>query len=312
MKTADADLPEHVTTPLLTLITQQSLDVDYQHVADRRAANGEPTRTAVRPGTALVVALFGLLLVVAAIQTSRNTGADEQNRASLIAQINAKKETVADQERRAEDLRRDLTAAEDELDSLSTSTQASLAEAQRLQVPTGFTAVHGPGVRVIVDDGPGGDTGRVRDEDLAMLADGLWSAGAEAISINGHRLTVLSPIRTSGAAIYVAERPISPPYTILAIGDTSTLQSRFAETTHGLAFYSLVTTLGFDFDMQNVEDLSLPGARMPVLRWADVPRPDDEDLLHGPEVTPSTDAPGAQKSSPAPSSEAPSSEGATP
>ena len=303
MKTADADLPEHVTTPLLTLITQQSLDVDYQHVADRRAANGQPGGAGVRPATAVVVALFGLLLVVAAIQTSRNTGADEQNRASLIEQINAKKQTVAEQARTAQDLRRAVAVAEDNLDSLTTSTGDLLAEVLRLQIRTGFTPVHGPGVRVVVDDGPGGDTGWVRDEDLAMLVDGLWSAGAEAISINGQRLSVLSPIRTSGAAINVNDRPISPPYTILAIGDTSTLQSRFAETTHGLAFYSLVTTLGFDFDMQNVDDVSLPGAPMPVLRWAEVPRPtDDEDLLHGPGETPSTDVPGDQQSS----------EGATP
>src|SRR3546814_8794361 len=35
-------LPEHVTLPLLTLVTAQSLDGDYRHVADRKRANGEP------------------------------------------------------------------------------------------------------------------------------------------------------------------------------------------------------------------------------------------------------------------------------
>ena len=37
----DAPLPHHVTTPLLTLITERSLDEDYAHVAARRAANGQ-------------------------------------------------------------------------------------------------------------------------------------------------------------------------------------------------------------------------------------------------------------------------------
>ncbi len=68
---------DRANTPLLTLITQQSLDEDYQHVAERRAAeNGgappprrRPTRTA-----GIVVAVFGLLVTVAAVQTSEQEG----------------------------------------------------------------------------------------------------------------------------------------------------------------------------------------------------------------------------------------------
>lgn len=33
---SDARLPEHVTTPLLTLITARSMDEDYAHVAQQR------------------------------------------------------------------------------------------------------------------------------------------------------------------------------------------------------------------------------------------------------------------------------------
>ena len=38
----DRPLPEHVTTPLLTLITARSIDEDYAHVAQQRAAAGRP------------------------------------------------------------------------------------------------------------------------------------------------------------------------------------------------------------------------------------------------------------------------------
>ena len=276
------DLPDHVTMPLLTLITQQSLDVDYQHVADRKAAFGDATGDGSgrpgRRGTTVVVALFGLLLVVAAVQASRNVSIDQQSRASLITQITSKKQTIAAQEQLVNELNGEITAAERVLDSLTNTSQALNAELLRLNIRTGFVPVHGEGLRITVDDGPGGDTSRVRDEDLAMLADGLWSAGAEAISINGQRLTALSAIRTSGAAINVNDRPISAPYVVLAIGDTSNLQSRFAETTHGLAFYNLATTLGFQFDMHNEDDVALPGARPPVLRWAEIPKVEGDQL----------------------------------
>ena len=44
---ASAALPEHVTTPLLTLITARSMDEDYAHVARKRAAAGEAPDGAV-------------------------------------------------------------------------------------------------------------------------------------------------------------------------------------------------------------------------------------------------------------------------
>jgi len=140
-------------------------------------------------------------------------------------------------------------------------------------------------VRIEVDDSPdGSDAGRVRDEDLATLVDGLWNAGAEAISINGQRLTVLSSIRTSGVAIHVNFRPISPPYEVLAIGDTRSLQSRLADSTHGLRWLSLVQTFGFEFHMDNEDDVVIPGARLPVLRDAAVDTTVNETL--GKQVAP--------------------------
>ncbi len=77
---------------------------------------------------------------------------------------------------------------------------------------------------------------------------------------------MLAPIRSSSVAIHVNNKPISPPYVVLAIGDTSSLQSRFADSTHGLEWLSLVNTFDFQWDMQNEDSLEIPGARMPVLR----------------------------------------------
>jgi uncharacterized protein YlxW (UPF0749 family) len=269
------DLPEHVTMPLLTLITQQSLDEDYRHVADRRAqADGAATAATsgrrMRRSTAIAVALFGLIITTAAVQTSRNASATASSRSALISEVNRRSGEVADQQSLLGNLREQTTDLQSGLDKLTQDEQAAAARVLRLKVRTGFTAVNGPGVRAVVDDGPDGDTGRVRDEDLAILVDGLWSAGAEAISINGQRLTVLAPIRTSGVAIHVNNTPISPPYVILAIGDTSNLQSRFADSTHGLEWLSLVNTFGFHFDMHNEDLLDVPGARMPTLRDAKI------------------------------------------
>ena len=183
--------------------------------------------------------MFGLLITTAAVQTSRNASAAASGREALITEANRRNDEVADQQSRLRSLREQTTTLQAGLDKLIQEEQAATARTLRLKRRTGFAPVQGPGVRVVVDDGPGGDTGRVRDEDLAILVDGLWNAGAEAISINGQRLTALSPIRSSNVAIHVNNRPVSPPYVILALGDTSDLQSRFADSTHGLGWLGL-------------------------------------------------------------------------
>ena len=94
----------------------------------------------------------------------------------------------------------------------------------------------GPGVMITVDDAPSANRDardRVLDTDLQMLANGLWKAGAEAIDINGHRLSNLTAIRSAGDAITVDYRSLTRPYEVHAIGDPRTLEARFVESSKG-------------------------------------------------------------------------------
>ena len=61
--------------------------------------------------------------------------------------------------------------------------------------------------------------GRVIAKDLQYVTNALWESGAEAISINGKRLTSTSSIRFAGSAIIVDYRPLTRPYVITALGD---------------------------------------------------------------------------------------------
>ena len=266
-------LPEHVTLPLLTLITRNSLDEDYQHVADRkREESGDyavPRRTPRRRAAA-VAAVFGVLIVTAAVQTSRNADTAEAGRQELIAQIEARSLDLRDQQRTISDLRvvnSDLRSA---LDTVSDNEQAAQAALLRIQGVTGYADVRGPGVRITVDNSPAGDSdGIVRDEDLAILVDGLWAAGAEAISINGQRLTALTPIRSVSRAVHIATTPIRAPYTVLAIGNRNRLQADFAASEHGVVWFNLRQNFGFEFEMRNADSLSVGGRRSPQLRTAE-------------------------------------------
>ena len=62
------------------------------------------------------------------------------------------------------------------------------------------------------------DQGRVTDRDLQTLVNEVWAAGAEAVTVNGQRLTALSAIRSAGDAVLVDFRPLNPPYTCAPSG----------------------------------------------------------------------------------------------
>ncbi|MEO7745033.1 MAG: DUF881 domain-containing protein, partial [Actinomycetota bacterium] len=143
-----------------------------------------------------------------------------------------------------------------------------------LALVTGALSVVGPGVRVDVDDAAaltpkaGGDPrarsaaddGRVLDQDLQKVVNGLWAAGAEAVSVNGQRLTALSAIRSAGQAILVDYRPLSPPYRVLAIGDPDRLPARFADGAGGRDLMYLSDNFGVRYDVTPATRLVLPAS----------------------------------------------------
>ncbi|NYD41952.1 DUF881 domain-containing protein [Nocardioides panaciterrulae] len=262
-------LPARVTMPLLTLITQQSLDEDYLHAAERRAAGAPlPSRGRPRRTAAVVIAAFGLLVTVAAVQTSRDAGVTDASRASLVSQIDSRREAVSRLQDRIVQLRDDNVGLQQRLDQVSSTAQEASGRVRRLGARSGYLPVTGPGVRITIEDPPNADaTTLVRDEDLAKLVDGLWTAGAEAIAINGHRLTVLSAIRNVGVAIHVNSQPLTPPYTVLAIGDTKSLQAKLLSSALGGEFFGLARQLGFGYSMRSVDKIDLPAARGPGLRY---------------------------------------------
>jgi uncharacterized protein YlxW (UPF0749 family) len=274
----DGPLPEHVTTPLLTLITEHSLDDDYREVSQRRGAAGAPAPRA-RPAwvATAVIAVFGILVTTAAVQTSRNADTADAGRATLIARVQDERAALDDQQDAILALQRANIDLEDRRSDVIADQRETNARLRALQVATGYVPVTGPGVEIVLDDAPGGDvTQIVRDEDLALLVDGLWSAGAEAISINDQRLTVLSAIRNVGPAVHINSKPVNPPYAVRAIGDTLTLQADLLDSTHGQQFFDLADDLGFEYNMQNEPTLTLPSAPGPRLRHVEAGAGEDQ------------------------------------
>ena len=253
------------STSLLDRVVELALDEDYADAAARRNhASAAPRRSLLW----VAVALLGALLATAALQTQRSAPALATERASIVAEIQARSDHLQTLRRKTTQLTSQLRARQQRLLALAERHRLATSRIALLGGTAGTEEVSGPGVQVVVDDAaaadsPGGRT-QVLDVDLQALVNGLWAARAEAVAINGHRLTTLSAIRGAGQAITVHNASLTPPYTVDALGNPDTLAARFLDTAGGQTWTDLKANLGLKFSMVTKDSLTLPadpGAR---------------------------------------------------
>jgi uncharacterized protein YlxW (UPF0749 family) len=252
---------------LLNQILRQPVDPDYAITA---VQGGRPLPR-WRWSFALVTLTIGALLAIAALQTNQTAPVLQTERAELISRIKAA-ETDQDHLRaRVSSLSAEVASLREAAVGDDDTLKALVAQIARLGPTVGTSAVTGPGVLIVVDDAPGGNgdvRNRVLDLDLQMLANGLWQAGAEAVAINGHRLSSLTAIRSAGDAITVDYRSLNRPYLIEAIGDPRTLQARFVESSGGAWWNELAQNQRMRYEISILKAITLAADPGIVLRHA--------------------------------------------
>nr|WP_246321832.1 DUF881 domain-containing protein [Nocardioides panzhihuensis] len=209
----------------------------------------------------VVVGLFALLATTAAVQTSRNEDVRQTSRQVLVDRIEQRQDRISDLHQQISELREDNQSRESALNSLGLRAESASSTAAATAEETGFAPVTGSGIRITIDNAAdGSEGGTVRDYDLAVIVNGLWQAGATAVSIDGQRVTPRSGVITSGATLRMNDVSLSPPYEVSAIGDTRTLAARFAETVSGAMIHTTTQDYGMPYDVENIERLTLPAA----------------------------------------------------
>jgi len=240
--------------------------------------------------------LFGGLLAVQlrAIQSVdaahkkgvANVAAQQQQNLKMLAQIKQERE----QSMASKAQLKVLTARLSQSGSLTKSQLTKLnSQLSELQALSGFSAVSGPGVRMVLSDNPqalklGGDSrflpGIIHDFDLLQIINELRGAKAEAISIRGsggitRRITAWTPIRCVGGPILINFEPVTPPYVIEAIGEPKTLEGTLnlpGGIVDNLRNVAGGTGLGVQISL--VDNLTLPASEsLPRLRNARIARP---------------------------------------
>ncbi len=132
---------------------------------------------------------------------------------------------------RVQALQAEVKAGEDESARRSSAVQQVKALLDEQKAIAGLTALHGPGLTIVLRDGvdPNDPADRslgwtIHYQDLQDIVSLLWASGAEAVAVNGQRVVPSTSFHYAGVNILInnANR-LTSPYTVTALGDPSTL-----------------------------------------------------------------------------------------
>lgn len=226
-----------------------------------RRRRPRPTRASLSVG--LVAALAGALFATNAA-LFRTSGEDRhpQNLAELVSTESARMESVA----------AEVTALRAEVQALveaeSTRTPAGGPARLDVGVAAGAVPVEGPGIVVRLWDAPTSnapvgarpDDLVVHQGDLEAVMNALWAGGAEAMMIQGNRVTSTTAVRCVGSVLLMSARTYSPPYEVAVVGDPDTLLAALDASPGVQIYLQYVDILRLGWSVETKDSIEIPAA----------------------------------------------------
>ena len=209
-----------------------------------------------------VCAATGLLFVTASVSAGggdlRPTGGDL---ASLLQE----------RSQRLDDRRDDARELQESIDQMSEGVGGTMIDSlnatiKSLEPVSGLTPSAGPGVTVTLDDAPAGSGPEgldpnvlvVHEQDIQAYVNALWAGGAEAISLQGQRLISTSGIKCAGSTVLINGAVYSPPYRIVAVGDTNGMLWAVNTTPETTTYADYAREYQLGLDIGSGDDMSVP------------------------------------------------------
>lgn len=147
--------------------------------------------------------------------------------------LNAELRSLEQSNHDAEAQLTDITSKVSNYEKKSSGPSNGLESMEKLlqdeRILAGVSSVYGPGVTVTLMDGgaSGSDVEQVltHDWNVRSVINEMFTAGAEAVSINGYRVVATSGVFCRGPVVTVNDHRLGAPFVINAIGDPQTLKS---------------------------------------------------------------------------------------
>lgn len=228
----------------------------------RAATRSTGGRTGARLISLAVCVLAGFMIATSAINAGGSDLRPNRNTdlAGLIESEARHNRALAD---RIAALRRDVDAL-----AKPEGTAVPADALQDAAALAGQTPVRGPAVVVSLDDAPSGVAPQVSPEllvvhqqDIQAVVNALWSGGAEAMTIQGQRVTSRTGVKCVGNSVVLHGVPYAPPYEIVAIGDQGRLELALAGSSALQVYRQYMDAYGLGYTQRREADVTLPAYR---------------------------------------------------
>jgi len=171
----------------------------------------------------LLCLVLGIAIVTQARQTRSGDSLETARPADLLVLLDSLRQREATLNTEVTDLQNTLNSLQASGNTDQAAIQSAQARLAALSILVGAVGATGPGVTLKIEDpGPG-----VTPEAMLDVINELRAAGAEAIEINDAHQSVRVGVDTwvvgVPGSLTIDNKALSPPYSILAIGDPPTL-----------------------------------------------------------------------------------------
>lgn len=139
----------------------------------------------------------------------------------------------------------------------------------------GLIELKGPGVQITLNDSTRVAIGAedpnnylIHEQYIREIINALWNGGAEAIAVNGQRVTTHTEVFCGGSFIQINGTRQMPPYVIRAIGNSSNLSA-------ALKFYgwdrlgAFQEQYGITRKLEILDDVLIPAGKLRNYRYAE-------------------------------------------
>lgn len=157
------------------------------------------------------------------------------------------------------DLQGKIDSKQDELKKYQMA-KKTIEEAESDKEKVGLTELKGQGVVIKMDDSRKGEVtidSITHAADLRDTVNFLWSIGAEAISINDERIVFSTSIDCIVNTILINSTKTSPPFEILALGNSKTLAEQLDNPNNLRDIKKRVKNEGLIFDVNSSKDITI-------------------------------------------------------
>ncbi|MEE1295446.1 MAG: DUF881 domain-containing protein [Bifidobacterium sp.] len=225
----------------------------------------------------IIVALVGFLLV-----TNMRV-----NRSATVSSDAA--ELVEHRVQRVDELQAEVNKLSEQVDTLSKQVNEDNGTSSSSDTDAGTStmlpAVEGPGVTVTLNDsslwknavdssGSSADIDNyvVHQQDVEAVVNALWAGGAEAMQIMDQRVLPNSAVICSGTLLLLQGRKYSPPFTISAIGPTTSMIAALNASPAITIYKQYVDAFGLGYNVKVEDDLHFDSTTMSLqqLQYAKV------------------------------------------